>query len=111
MYLPGCFRSNSLFILWMNFQDKLPVDYFTLHLLEMADWLYNANLYHLARTHGYRRCLMNVNLQSSSLAETKSITQYVAECSNEPMVLAVVSQAMNTWFLMWWVKQSLGNSH
>ena len=62
----------------------------------MADLLYEAELYHLARTHGYRRCLMDAGLLKAEggvgpLEErSDNLMQYVSQGHTEPMILAMV---------------------
>ena len=86
-------RSNSLFSLWNNYQGKLPLEYFTEQLLRVADLLYEAGLYSLARTHGYRKCLMTGGLLLGDRRNSsEALEQYVSSGNrSEKMVLALVS--------------------
>ena len=75
---------------------KLPMLEFTQQLLRVADCLYSSGLYQLARTQGYRRCLIDAGLQSpveggTGFTTTQAITKYVFNCDSEPMILAIVS--------------------
>lgn len=91
-WLPLFFnRSNSLFTLWNSYQSKLPTQYFTFQLLRIADLLYKEGLYQLARTHGYRRCLVNAGLLATGDANSKSLSVFASSCGSEPMALAMVS--------------------
>ena len=71
----------------------MPLEYFTEQLLRVADLLYEAGLYSLARTHGYRKCLMTGGLLLGDRRNSsEALEQYVSSGNrSEKMVLALVS--------------------
>lgn len=81
-----------MFSFWNKYQGKLPLECFTEQLLRVADLLYEAGLYCLARTHGYRKCLMTGGLLlGGHRNSSEALEQYVSSGNgNEKMVLALV---------------------
>ena len=87
-----CYRSNSLFSLWNKYQHRLSLEFLSTQLLKAADLFYEAGLYHLARTQGYRRCLERVGLLKGSEGEDKGIFEdYVSSCGNKAVTVNIVS--------------------
>ena len=83
-------RSNALFSLWSKYQSKVPKPCFRDKLLSVADTLYQTGLFQLARNHGYRRCLMEAGVFTSP---EQTLEEFVLQCEDEPVILAVVSSA------------------
>lgn len=66
------------------------MEYLIVELLRAADLLYKASLYHLARIHGYRRCLLSAGILDSDPDGAETMKQKISNCGSEKMILAMV---------------------
>lgn len=79
------------------------MEYFAVQLLRVADLLYEAGLYSLARTHGYRKCLLSAGLVapgSGSDSAEGALEDYVSNSDSEMMKMTLVSYLRAVWRLL-----------
>ena len=76
--------------MWNKYQGKFPLEFFVSQLLRVADMLYEAGLYLLARSQGYRRCLVYAGLQEEGSEVSSFLELYLPTCETKGLALAMV---------------------